>query len=89
MTRDEIRAVVDEELSNVAPETSPALIDDKVDLREALDIDSVGFLTFVTALYKRLNVNVPEKDYPKLFTKQRAIDYLSARLPAATGTSRE
>jgi acyl carrier protein len=83
MTKDEIRAVVDEELGNVAPETSPAQIGDALDLREALDIDSMGFLAFVTALHKRLGVNVPEADYPKLFTKRGAIDYLSARVQAA------
>jgi acyl carrier protein len=80
MTRDEIRAVVDEELSNVAPESAPAQVDDQADLREALDIDSMGFLSFVTAVHKRLDVNVPEADYPKLFTKRGAIDYLSEKL---------
>ena len=83
MTRDDIRTVVDEELGNVAPETSPAQIGDTVDLREALDIDSMGFLTFVTAIHKRLGVNVPETDYPKLFTKQGAIDYLFQKVSVA------
>jgi hypothetical protein len=41
----------------------------------------MGFLAFVTALHKRLSVNVPESDYPKLFTRRGAIDYLFARLP--------
>lgn len=80
MTRNEVRTIVDEELKNVAPETSPEQLDDTADLREALDIDSMGFLTFVTAIHKRLNVNVPEADYPMLFTKKGAIDYLSAKL---------
>jgi acyl carrier protein len=80
MTKDEIRKILEEELSNVAPETSPAEVDDAADLREALDIDSMSFLTVITALHKQLNVNVPESDYRKLFTKRGAVDYLYTKL---------
>lgn len=80
MTRDELRRVIDEELGNIAPEVAPGTVDEDADIREAYDIDSMGFLTFVTALHQRLNVNVPEGDYPKLFAKRKAVDYLSAKL---------
>ena len=80
MTRDEIRKIIDEELGNIAPEVAPDSVAGDADIRESYDIDSMGFLTFITALHKRLNVNVPESDYPKLFTKRGAIDYLAARL---------
>lgn len=80
MTRDEIKRIIDEELGNIAPEVAPDSVADDADIRESYDIDSMGFLTFITALHKRLNVNVPESDYPKLFTKRGAIDYLAARL---------
>jgi acyl carrier protein len=84
MTRDDLRGIIDEELANIAPEVAPATVADGADIREGYDIDSMGFLTFVTALHKRLSVNVPESDYPKLFTKRGAIGYLLARLPADT-----
>lgn len=80
MTRDEIKRIIDEELGNIAPEVAPNSVADDADIRESYDIDSMGFLTFITALHKRLNVNVPESDYPKLFTKRGAIDYLAARV---------
>jgi acyl carrier protein len=80
MTKDQIRKILEEELSNVAPETLPAEIDDTADLREALDIDSMSFLAVITALHKRLKVNVPEADYRQLFTKRGAVDYLYAKL---------
>ena len=54
MKPDDIRRVVLEELSNIAPETDPAGIDPGTDLREALDIDFMDFLNFITALHKRL-----------------------------------
>ena len=85
MKPDEIRRVVLEELSNIAPETDPASIDPGADLREELDIDSMDFLNFITALHKRLGAAIPEADYPKLFTIDDAVDYLASKLPAAAG----
>jgi acyl carrier protein len=77
----DIRAVVQEELGNIAPEMDIGAIDASADLREALDIDSMDFLTFITAIHRRLGVNVPEVDYPKLTTLDGAVAYLAAKLP--------
>jgi acyl carrier protein len=76
----DIRAVVQEELGNIAPEMDVGAIDSSADLREALDIDSMDFLNFITAIHRRLGVNVPEVDYPKLTTLDGAVAYLAAKL---------
>jgi len=76
----DIRAAIQEELSNIAPEMDLAAIDPSADLREALDIDSMDFLNFITAMHRRLGVNVPEVDYPKLFTLDGAVAYFEAKL---------
>jgi acyl carrier protein len=76
MNRDEIRAVVIEELSNIAPDKDVASVLPNADLREALDIDSMDFLNFVTALHQRLGIDIPERDYPKLFTLDLAVNYV-------------
>jgi len=76
MSEDEIRAVVLEELGNIAPEADMSAVDPQADLREELDIDSMDFLNFITALHDRLGVNVPELDYPKLTTVDGAVAYL-------------
>jgi acyl carrier protein len=76
----DIRAAIKEELSNIAPEMDLAAIDPSADLREALDIDSMDFLNFITAMHRRLGVNVPEVDYPKLFTLDGAVAYFEAKL---------
>jgi len=76
----DIRAAVKEELSNIAPEMDLAAIDPSADLREALDIDSMDFLNFITAMHRRLGVNVPEVDYPKLFTLDGAVAYFETKL---------
>jgi acyl carrier protein len=79
MNSDEIRAAVIGELSNIAPEMDVAGIGPDADLREALDIDSMDFLNFIMALHKKLGVDIPERDYPKLFTLAQAIAYLEQR----------
>jgi len=76
----DIRAAIKEELSNIAPEMDLATIDPSADLREALDIDSMDFLNFITAMHRRLGVNVPEVDYPKLFTLDGAVAYFETKL---------
>ena len=82
MTKDEIRSLIVQELGNIAPETDAGSIDPDADLREALDIDSLDFLNFITALHKKTGVNVPEADYPKLLSVNKAIGYLAAKLNA-------
>ena len=83
MNREKILPVLIEELGSVAPELSAAEIEaipHDADLRDALDIDSISLLNFIIALHKRLNVDIPEVDYPKLVTKKGALDYLMKRL---------
>ena len=80
MTQLNVRAVVLEELGNIAPEIDLSAINPTADLREALDIDSMDFLNFVTAIHHRLGVDVPELDYPKLITLDGAVKYLESKL---------
>jgi len=80
MTQLDVRAVVQEELGNIAPEIDLTTINPAADLREALDIDSMDFLNFITAIHHRLGVDVPELDYPKLITLEGAVKYLKAKL---------
>ena len=76
----EIRKAIKEELNNIAPEVDLATIDPAGDLRETLDIDSMDFLNFITAIHHHLGVDIPELDYPKLVTLDGAVAYLAARL---------
>jgi acyl carrier protein len=83
MTDTEIRTIVQEELNNIAPEADLAAVDPAADLREALDIDSMDFLNLIAALHRRLGIDIPEIDYPKLVTLDGAAAYLSAQLGSA------
>lgn len=83
MSNPDIRAAVKEELNNIAPEIDIGAVDPAADLREALDIDSMDVLNFITAIHHRLGVDVPELDYPKLLTIDGAVKYLEAKLASA------
>lgn len=79
MTENELRAIVLAELGNIAPDMDTAALDPAADIREALDIDSMDFLNFVTALHKKLDIDIPERDYPKLVTLAGAVAYLKEK----------
>lgn len=83
MTQQDIRKTIKEELGNVAPEADIDAVAPSADLREALDIDSMDFLNFITAVHRRLGIDIPEKDYPKLVTLDGAIKYLESKRAGA------
>ncbi len=78
MTPDEIRDVVLRTLARFAPEADLARIPPEANLRDELDLDSMDFLNFATALHEELQVEIAEADYPKLMTLAGCIDYLAA-----------
>jgi acyl carrier protein len=79
MTADALRNVIVGALTRVAPEIDPASIRSGVSFRDQLDLDSMDFLNFVLALHEKLGVEIPESDYPRLYTLDGAIAYLSAK----------
>lgn len=79
MTHDDIRATVLDALHGVAPEADLAKLGGGADLRDALDIDSMDFLRFVTALHEELHVDVPERDYAKIRTLDGCVEYLASQ----------
>lgn len=79
MSSEQIRQTVLAVLGEIAPEADPAAIDPGESLREQLDLDSMDFLNFVIGVHKRLGVEIPEADYPKLASLDGAMAYLEAK----------
>ena len=77
MNRDEAKCLIVDVLAGIAPEADLAALPGKAQMREELDLDSMDFLNFITALHERTRMDIPEADYPKLFTLDGAITYLS------------
>ncbi|WGW06022.1 acyl carrier protein [Tropicibacter oceani] len=72
-------ALLSEELHRIAPDIDLTDIDRSEDLRDELDIDSMDFLRLVTALGKRLNLDMPEADYDRMRSFDAMLSYLQAR----------
>ena len=76
----DIRATVIAALKKIAPDTDPASIDADEDLREELDIDSMDFLNFITALHTAYQIDIPDVDASKLATINGATAYVAGRI---------
>jgi len=85
VTRDELRAIIVEEIGNIAPEVDAGRLGDGEDLREALDLDSMDIFNIVIALSRRLGIDIPDVDAGQLVMLGTGVDYLEARLAGADG----
>ncbi|KAA6186001.1 acyl carrier protein [Thiohalocapsa marina] len=80
MTRDEIKTIALQELIGVAADLAGETIPGDAQLRDEFDLDSMDILNWVSALHKRLGVDIPELDYPRLVSLDATADYLLERL---------
>lgn len=80
MTPAQHKVIALEELTKVAPDLADETIRDDADLRDEFDLDSMEFLNWIIALHRRLGVDIPELDYPKLTSLAAAADYLMLKL---------
>lgn len=80
MSDEELRTTVLNAIASVAPEANLSELGPTVDIRDALDIDSMDFLRVVVALHDRLHVDIPERDYVKIRTLDGCVGYLKAKL---------
>lgn len=76
MTDDPIHALLEKHLERIAPEIPLDDIDRGADLRDEFDIDSMDFMTLITALGKELSLPMPEADYDQM----RSFDDLAGYL---------
>lgn len=75
----DVRQIVLDIISDIAPDEDVTNLDDKKSLREQLDLDSMDFLDIVMELRKRHKVEVPQEDYPKLASLESCVAYLSPK----------
>lgn len=76
----EIREVIAVALEEVAPGSDLAEIDADEDFVYELDIDSMDFLNFVIAVHEQTGIDIPERDYPKLSSLNKASAYLQGTM---------
>ncbi len=76
MTKEQATALLADALHKIAPEADLGAIDPDLPLQEAASIDSVDFLTLVTAIHDRAGIEIPARDYPRLATLNLFVSYL-------------
>lgn len=76
----EIKQVVLNIISDIAPDEQLDKLDESKSLREQLSLDSMDFLDIVMELRRRYKVEVPTEDYPKLATLKGCVEYLTPKL---------
>jgi acyl carrier protein len=77
MTPDQARHLIEEALTQVAPDADLAGLSPDADLRDDLGLDSLDFLRLVEILSARTGKRIAEDDYPHLATLASAIKFLA------------
>jgi acyl carrier protein len=80
MNETDIRRVIAAALAEVAPGADIDGIDADEDFVYELDIDSMDFLNFVIAVHDKTGIEIPERDYPKLSSLTKAMEYLQGAM---------
>lgn len=77
MNPNEVRETIFRVLAEVAPECDPRQLDPVMNLRDQLDLDSMDFQKVVIRLHEELQIEIPERDYPRLLSIEAATSYLA------------
>jgi acyl carrier protein len=78
MTTDEARNLMRSVLRPIAPEANLDDVAPGETLQEALDLDSIDFLRFVTGLAQATGHDIPERDYETIATVDGCVAYLTS-----------
>jgi len=76
MTTAEIRDEILNILEVIAPDEDLTNIDDSVNFRDQLELDSMDFLDIVMELRKRHRIQIPEDDYMELASMNSTVKFL-------------
>ena len=77
MTTEDIREEILDILSVIAPDEDLTNIDDAVNFRDQLELDSMDFLDIVMELRKRHRIQIPEDDYVQLASMSSTVTFLT------------
>ncbi|KIQ66158.1 phosphopantetheine-binding protein [Kitasatospora griseola] len=79
MNRDQALDLVKDALTEIVPDADFTAIGPETDYRDALDLDSIDFLTLVERLSDRAGCRIEEDDYLRLSTLAGAAALLADR----------
>jgi acyl carrier protein len=76
MTPDQVRRAIADALGEIAPEAQLERVAPEAELRHALDLDSVDFLSLLERLAEQTGIEVPESAYAQVATLDGLVGYL-------------
>ncbi|MEU2158293.1 acyl carrier protein [Streptomyces sp. NPDC019396] len=79
MNRTEALGIVKESIASVIPDADFTTLGPDDKFREALEMDSLDFLSFVETLSERTGVRIDDEDTPRLTTLADSADFLVDR----------
>lgn len=79
MTHDEAVDIVKRVLTEIVPDADFTTIGPEARFRDALELDSLDFLTFVERLTELTGCRIDEYDYQRLLTLASSADFLVER----------
>lgn len=74
---DDLRTMIVEALTEVAPEIDPADVRDDESVQEQFDLDSMDFLAFLEGVAARTGVEIPERAYRDVETIGGCVAYVA------------
>ena len=80
MTGEQIRNVILDILSRIAPDEDLSDLNDEVAFREQMELDRMDFLDIVMELRKLYRIQIPEDDYENLTSMTSTVSYLEPKL---------
>ena len=80
MTPAEIRDAVIEILKTIAPDEDISELQDDLEFREQMELDSMDFLDIVMELRKRYRVQVEEDEYEHLVSMEKTVTFLEPKM---------
>ncbi len=76
MTTEDIKKEILNILEVIAPDEDLTNLDDAVNFRDQLELDSMDFLDIVMELRKRHRIQIPEDDYLQLASMNSTVTFL-------------
>jgi len=76
MTTNDIREEILDILEVIAPDEDLTNIDDAINFRDQIELDSMDFLDIVMELRKRHRIQIPEDDYLQLASMNSTVTFL-------------
>lgn len=79
MNDTKLRDLILNALKQIAPDNYVDELKPDDNLRQMLDLDSFDHLNFLIGISTQLGIDIPEKDYGKLDSLAKILDYLTVR----------